>query len=46
MDAIDRRMGKGSVSIAAGGVQKGWAMRRERKSPSYTTEWGELPVAG
>jgi len=46
MDAINRKMGKGSVTVASSGVRPRWAMRRERKSPSYTTEWDELPVAG
>lgn len=45
MDSINRRIGKGSVSIAVAGVQKGWAMRRERKTPNYTSDWKELPVA-
>jgi len=45
IDAINRRMGKGSVSIAAGGVQKDWSMRREKKTPNYTSDWGELPTA-
>lgn len=46
MDAINRKMGQGSVTVASSGVRQRWAMRRERKSPSYTTEWAELPVAG
>lgn len=46
MDAINRKMGQGSVTVAASGVKQCWAMRRERKSPNYTTEWDELPVAG
>ena len=45
MDAINRKMGKGSVTVASSGIRPKWAMRREKKSPSYTTEWGELPVA-
>jgi len=45
MDAINRRMGQGSMSLAASGVSRRWAMRRGSKSPSYTTEWSELPVA-
>jgi DNA polymerase V len=45
MDAINRKMGQGSVTIAASGIRQRWAMRRERKSPNYTTEWDELPVA-
>ena len=45
MDAINRKMGQGSVSIAASGIRQRWAMKRERKSPNYTTDWKELPVA-
>jgi DNA polymerase V len=45
MDSINRRMGKGSLTIAASGTRPRWAMRRDRKSPNYTTEWSELPVA-
>lgn len=50
MDAINRKMGPGSVTIASSGANSGkdrrWAMRRDVKSPNYTTEWDELPVAG
>jgi len=45
MDAINHKMGKGSVGIAASGIRQRWAMRRESKSPNYTTDWKELPVA-
>ena len=45
MDAINHKMGQGSVSIAASGIKQRWAMRRESKSPNYTTDWDELPVA-
>lgn len=43
MDAINRKIGKGSVGIAATGTSQRWAMRRERKSPAYTTNWDEIP---
>ncbi|CAG1004679.1 Protein UmuC [Methylophilaceae bacterium] len=46
MDAINKKMGQGCVGIAASGIRQRWAMRRERKSPNYTTDWNELPVAG
>lgn len=46
MDAINRRMGKGSMTVAASGTNRRWAMRRDCKSPNYTTDWDELPVAG
>ena len=42
MDAINRSMGKVSVTIGATGTKQRWAMRREQKSPGYTTDWGEL----
>lgn len=45
MDSINRNMGHGSLTIAASGIQQRWAMRRDRKSPNYTTEWDELPIA-
>lgn len=46
MDAINQKMGQGCVGLAASGIRQRWAMRRERKSPNYTTDWYELPVAG
>jgi len=45
MDAINRKMGSGSLRIAASGTQQRWAMRRDQMSPNYTTDWNELPVA-
>lgn len=44
MDDINRRMGAGSITIAASGTRQRWAMRRDSKSPNYTTDWDELPV--
>lgn len=46
MDSVNRRIGKGSMTIAASGTTRSWAMRRDCKSPNYTTDWDELPVAG
>ncbi|NCN89497.1 MAG: DUF4113 domain-containing protein [Gallionella sp.] len=37
MDQINKKMGKGSVMIAAVWVGLRWVMRRERKSPGYTS---------
>lgn len=45
MDAINRKMGKGSVMVASSGMHPKWVMRREKKSPSYTTEWEDISVA-
>ncbi|QBS11174.1 DUF4113 domain-containing protein [Legionella israelensis] len=30
--------------LASEGQLKLWKMRREMKSPNYTTQWSELPV--
>lgn len=46
MDAINKRMGKGAITLAATGTHKRWAMRRDRKSPEYTMDWDELLGAG
>jgi len=45
IDTINQRMGKNSISIAAAGVNPHWAMRRNLKSPNYTTNCHKLPVA-
>ncbi len=44
MDAVNQRMGKGSMTIAASGTKQRWSMRRDCKSPNYTTDWDELPI--
>lgn len=45
MDQINQAWGRGTVHSAAEGLQKEWKMKREKKSPGYTTRWDELPVA-
>jgi DNA polymerase V len=44
LDAINRRMGSGSVRLLGEGTHKNWAMRRENVSKRCTTEWKELAV--
>lgn len=43
-DALNRRFGANTVSIAAAGIHQEWGMRREAKTPNYTTRWDELPL--
>jgi DNA polymerase V len=43
MDRVNRQWGRGTLKLAAEGVQQGWRMRRQRMSPAYTTNWNELP---
>ncbi|MCA9229705.1 MAG: Y-family DNA polymerase [Caldilineales bacterium] len=45
MDCVNAIWGRGTLRSAATGISKSWAMRRERMSPRYTTEWDQLPVA-
>lgn len=43
MDKININMGTGTIIFAAAGVKKEWKMKRELKSPQYTTRWEEIP---
>lgn len=42
LDALNKRMGQGTVTNGAAGVVQGWSLRAERRSPAYTTRWSEL----
>lgn len=45
MDALNKRFGKGTLTLATAGVAnvpKQWAMKQERRTPRYTTRWDEL----
>ena len=44
MDSINRKMGKASIKLASEGFKRPWKMRQESKSPSYTTNWAEVPA--
>lgn len=45
MGHINQRWGKGAV-VVGNAVQTGiWGMRQDRRTPRYTTELGEVPVA-
>lgn len=43
MDKINSSYGKNSIYVAAEGVQQKWSMRQAYRSPSYTSQWNELP---
>ena len=45
LDAINARMGAGTLRLAGAGRDPAWAMNRGRLSPAYTTRLGELPQA-
>ena len=46
LDTLNSRYGTGAVkvasTVAAPGQPAAWAMRRDVKSPAFTTNWGEL----
>ncbi|MEQ6473833.1 Y-family DNA polymerase [Comamonas sp. wu1-DMT] len=49
MDKVNKRFGKGTVHVASTGVpeldESGWRMRQERRTPRYTTNLDEIPIA-
>ncbi len=44
MDGLNHIFGKGTLSPAAAGTKKSWAMKQVYRSKRYTTRWDELPV--
>ena len=45
LDAINLKMGKGSLKLASEGIVQGWKMKMANKSPAYLSDWKELPVS-
>jgi DNA polymerase V len=45
MDSINSRFGNAAIKTAASGTKQDWQMRSGNRSPNYTTQWDELPVA-
>ena len=46
LDAINRKMGRGTVGFAAERLRQGWQGRAAWRSPAYTTRWSDLPRVG
>ncbi len=44
IDKINEVYGRDTVFYASLGIKRTWQMKREMKSPHYTTNWKELPV--
>jgi DNA polymerase V len=46
VDTLNRTMGRDTVGFAAAGMagERDWTMKREKRSPHYTTRWADLPV--
>lgn len=48
IDALNGRYGRGTVHAASARQDddtRAWRMRRERRTPNYTTNWREVPIA-
>ncbi len=48
MEAVDRindKWGRDTLRYGCTGLRREWSSKRLMKSPAYTTDWGELPVA-
>lgn len=45
LDNINHRWGRDTLRYAATGLARPWWHRQAKKSPAYTTNWAELPVA-
>ena len=42
LDSINESMGAETIFHAAQGTKREWCMKRQKKSPSFTTNWGDL----
>jgi DNA polymerase V len=48
LDGVNARYGRGALLLASGGTphhRHGWTMKQDRRTPGYTTRWGELAIA-
>lgn len=44
IDKVNMKMGSDTLFYAGTGVERNWSMKRDMKSPHYTTNWNELPI--
>ena len=44
LDAVNARMGRGTLRFGTEGFRQPWAMRQAHRSPAYTTRWEGVPV--
>ncbi|MBC7379585.1 MAG: Y-family DNA polymerase [Burkholderiaceae bacterium] len=48
MDEVNARYGRGSLLVASAGLgaeRRAWSMKQDRRTPRYTTNWDEMPIA-
>ena len=44
VDSINNRFGRHSTFMASQGIAGKWQMRQQLRSPSYTTQWEDIPL--
>jgi DNA polymerase V len=44
LDAANAKWGRGTIFLAAEGIEKPWQVKSEFRSPAYTSNWSEIPV--
>jgi DNA polymerase V len=42
IDEINRRMGSGTLTLAATGIRRHWSTQAQMRTPRYTTRWDEV----
>lgn len=45
LDSVNDRFGSGTLQFASSGITKAWRTQFHKRSPAYTTDWDELPIA-
>ena len=48
LDRLNDRFGRGTLKLASEGLagdQRAWAMRQALRTPHYTTDWNDMPIA-
>ncbi|MBS1169791.1 MAG: polymerase subunit UmuC [Burkholderiaceae bacterium] len=45
LDAVNARYGRDTLRLGSAGLERRWQGRSENRTPRYTTNWDELPLA-
>lgn len=43
LDSVNARFGSGTLQYASSGIERTWKTQFLKRSPAYTTDWGQLP---
>ena len=46
LESIKNTYGTNSTFLADKGIGRSWDMKRQRRTPRYTTNWNEIPAIG